>query len=96
MKLLALMTARSSAQIYPPLMLILLMLYTYIFCVVTHLHPEHVWRVHPRQHPELERLVPVLCAPDVGRAHPEELPLAVALQAGQELLLATGAGHPVH
>ena len=49
--------------------------------------PEHVWRVHAGEDPELERLVPVLGAPHVGRADPEHLPLAVLAQTRQQLLV---------
>jgi hypothetical protein len=40
------------------------------------LNSEHVRRVDPGQNPDFEGLGPVLGAPDVGGADPEELPLA--------------------
>ena len=43
---------------------------------------EDVWRVNPGEEPEVESLGPILSAPHVGRAQPEELSLAVG-EAGQ-------------
>ena len=56
-------------------------------------HPEHSGAVRARLDPLLQRLGPVLRAPRVGRADPEQLLGRVVLQAGQPLLLPV-TGHP--